>query len=82
MELRDSGKLIEPRHFLHHLNRKLLENQLSSIGSYKEMFGRSVADTAHRRLSNPHDFTSWLLASEQTLSPKQLFFLLTPCCFN
>jgi hypothetical protein len=36
MELQGSGKLIEPRHFLHHLNRKLPENQLGSIEPYKE----------------------------------------------
>jgi hypothetical protein len=36
MELQGSGKLIEPRHFLHHPNRKLLENQLCSIEPYNE----------------------------------------------
>lgn len=36
MKLQGSGKLIEPRHSLHHLNRKLLENQLSSIEAYNE----------------------------------------------
>ena len=73
MELQGFEILVKPRHFLHHSNRKLLEIQLTSIETHAKMGQLSMAAEASHRLSNPHDFTSWLLASAHILNRKQLF---------
>jgi hypothetical protein len=81
MELRGFEILVKPRHFLHHSNLEFLEIQLTSIESHTRLGKPSMAAEASHRLSNPHDFTSWLLASEHT-QPQTTFSFLTPCCFN
>ena len=78
MELQGFEILVKPHHFLHHSSLKFLEIQLTSIETHTKMIKPAIAAEASHRLSNPHDCTSWLLASEHTQPQTTFSFFFNP----